>query len=41
MTSNYPKGIAVYDPTHMVRITDHVAVSVETLGINSGYSLKK
>ena len=40
-TSNYPKGITLSDPTHMMSLADHVAISVEILHIDSGYSLKK
>ena len=41
MTSNYPERIALSNPTHMISMADHVAVDVETLRINSGYSLEK
>ena len=40
-TSNYPKRITQSDPTHMMSIVDLVAIGVETLRIDSGYSLEK
>ena len=40
-TSNYPKRIALSDPTHMMSIVDPVSISVESLRIDSGYSLEK
>ena len=40
-TSNYPKKIALSDPTHMMSIVDLVAITMETLMIDSGCSLKK
>ena len=40
-TSNYMKRVAVCDPAHMMRITDLVAIDVETPMINSGCSLEK
>ena len=40
-TSNYSKRIALSDPTHMMSMTDLVAIGVETLEINSGCSLEK
>ena len=39
--SNYPKRIILTDPTHMMRMTDLVAISVEILRIDSGCSLEK
>ena len=41
MTSNYPKRIALSNPSHMMSITDPIAISVETLRIDSGCSLEK
>ena len=40
-TLNYPKRIALYDPTHLMSMADHVAIGVETLRIDSGCSLEK
>ena len=40
-TSNYPKKIALSNPTHMMSITNPIAIGVETLRIDSGCSLKK
>ena len=40
-TSNYPKRIALSNLTHMMNMTDPVAIGVETLRIDSGYSLEK
>ena len=40
-TSNYSERITLSNPTHMMSMTDLVAISVETLGINSGCSLEK
>ena len=39
--SNYPKRIALSDLTHMMSMADPIAIGVETLRIDSGYSLKK
>ena len=39
--SNYPERITLSDPTHMMSMADHVAIDVETLRIDSGYSLEK
>ena len=41
MTSYYLKIISLSDPTHMMSMHDVVAISVETLRINSGCSLDK
>ena len=41
MTSNYPKRIALSNPTHMVSMADPIAIGVETLMIDSGCSLEK
>ena len=40
-TSNYLERITLYDLTHMMSMTDPVAISVETLRIESGCSLEK
>ena len=39
--STYPKRIALYDPTHMMSMTDLVAIGVEPLRIDSGCSSEK
>ena len=40
-TSNYLKRIVLLDPTHMMSMVDPVAISLETLRIDSGCSLEK
>ena len=40
-TSNYIERIALCNSIHMMRIGDLVAISVETLRIDSGCSLEK
>ena len=40
-TSNYLEGIAIFDLTHMMSMTDPLAISVETPRIDSGCSLEK
>ena len=40
-TSNYPKIIALFDPTHMMSMVDLIAISEETPIIDSGCSLEK
>ena len=40
-TLNYPKRITLYDPTHLMSMANPVAISVETLRIDSGCSLEK
>ena len=40
-TSNYPERIALSNQTHMMSMIDHIAISVETLRIDSGCSLEK
>ena len=40
-TSNYPKKIALSNPTHMTSMVDPIAIGVETLRTNSGCSLEK
>ena len=39
--SHYPKRITLSNPTHMMSMVDLVAIGVEILKIDSGYSLKK
>ena len=40
-TSNYPKRIALFDPTHMMSMADHVAIGVKTLRIDIGCYMEK
>ena len=40
-TSNYPERIALSNPSHMQSMADPIAISVETLWIDSGCSLEK
>ena len=40
-TSNYPKIITLSNPTHMMSMTDPIAIGVEKLMIDSGCSLEK
>ena len=40
-TSNYLERIALPNPTHMMSMVDQVAISVETLRVDSGCSLEK
>ena len=40
-TSNYPERITLSNPTHMMSMADPMAISVETLRIDSGCSLEK
>ena len=40
-TSNYPERIILSNLTHMMSMADPVAIGVETLMIDSGYSLEK
>ena len=40
-TSNCIERITLYDLTHMMSMTDLVAIGVETLMIDSGCSLEK
>ena len=40
-TSNYSERIALFNLTHMMSMTDLVAVGVETPRIDRGYSLEK
>ena len=39
--SNYSKRIALSNPTHMMSMTDPIAIGVEALRIDSGCSLEK
>ena len=40
-TSNYSEIIALSNPTHMMSMTDLMAIGMETLRIDSGCSLEK
>ena len=40
-TSNYPEGITLSNPTHMMSMANTIAISVETQRIDSGCSLEK
>ena len=40
-TSNYPERIALSNPSHMMSMSDPIAIGVETLMIDSGCSLEK
>ena len=40
-TSNYPKRIALSNPTHIMSMADPIAIDVEILRIDSGCSLEK
>ena len=40
-TSNYSERIALSYLTHMMSMADPIAIGVETLRIDSGYSLEK
>ena len=40
-TSNYPERISLSNPTHMMSMTDPIAIGVETLRIDIGCSLEK
>ena len=40
-TSNYSERIAVSNLSHMMSMVDPIAISVETLRIDSGCSLEK
>ena len=40
-TSNYPKRITISNPSHMMSMADLIAISVETIRIDSGCSLEK
>ena len=41
MTSNYSKRLTLFDLTHMMSVVDLVAINIETLEIDSRYSLEK
>ena len=41
MTSNYLERITLFDRTHMMSITDAIAIGVETPRIDSGCFLDK
>ena len=41
MTLNYPKRITLSNPTHIMSITNPIAIGVETPRIHSGCSMKK
>ena len=40
-TLNYPERIALSNPSHMMSMTNPIAIGVETLRIDSGCSLEK
>ena len=40
-TLNYPKRIILYDLTHVMSMADPVAISVETVRIESGCSFER
>ena len=40
-TSNYPERITLSNLTHMMSMADPIAISVETLRIDNGWSLEK
>ena len=40
-TSNYLERIGLSNPSHMMSMVDPIAISVETLRIDSGCSLEK
>ena len=40
-TSNYPERITLSNTSHMMSMTDPIAIGVETLRIDSGCSLEK
>ena len=40
-TSNYPEKITLSNPSHMMSMTDPIAIGVETIRIDSGCSLEK
>ena len=40
-TSNYPERIRLSNPSHMMSMTDPIAIGVETRRIDSGFSLEK
>ena len=40
-TSNYLEIIGLSNPTHIMSMVDLIAIGVETIRIDSGFSLKK
>ena len=40
-TTNYPERIALSNPSHMMSMTDPIAIGAETLRIDSGCSSEK
>ena len=40
-TSNYQERITLSNPSHMMSMADPIAIGVETLRIDRGFSLKK
>ena len=40
-TLNYPESITLSNPSHMMSMTDPIAIGVETLRIDSECSLEK
>ena len=40
-TSNYPERITLFDPNHTISMADPITIVMETLRIDSGYSLEK
>ena len=40
-TSNYPERIVLSNPSHMMSMVNTIAISVETVRIDSGCSLEK
>ena len=40
-TLNYPEIITLFDPTHMMSMTNPIAIGVQTLKIDSECSLEK
>ena len=40
-TLNYPKRIILFDLIHVMSMADPLAIGVETLRIDSGFSLEK
>ena len=40
-TSNYPERISLSNLSHMMSMTDPIAIGLETLRIDSGCSLEK
>ena len=40
-TSNYPERITLSNPSHTMSMADPISIGVETLRIDSGFSLGK